>query len=50
MKIKAKKQFGQNFLKDERVLDKIIESMPINSNKIVEIGPTDEVINNPHHP
>jgi 16S rRNA (adenine1518-N6/adenine1519-N6)-dimethyltransferase len=39
MKIKAKKQFGQNFLKDERVLDKIIESMPINSNKIVEIGP-----------
>jgi 16S rRNA (adenine1518-N6/adenine1519-N6)-dimethyltransferase len=37
--IKAKKRFGQNFLKDEIVLSKIIESMPNNNNKIVEIGP-----------
>ena len=37
--IKAKKKFGQNFLKDESVLTKIIESMPNNDNKIAEIGP-----------
>jgi 16S rRNA (adenine1518-N6/adenine1519-N6)-dimethyltransferase len=35
----AKKKFGQNFLKDETVLRKIIEAMPKNDNKIVEIGP-----------
>ncbi|MFA9372741.1 16S rRNA (adenine(1518)-N(6)/adenine(1519)-N(6))-dimethyltransferase RsmA [Poseidonibacter sp.] len=38
-KVKAKKQFGQNFLKDTTVLDKIIQSMPNNSNYVVEIGP-----------
>ncbi|MBE0513522.1 16S rRNA (adenine(1518)-N(6)/adenine(1519)-N(6))-dimethyltransferase RsmA [Sulfurimonas sp.] len=38
-KIIAKKKFGQNFLKDETVLRKIIEAMPNNNNKIVEIGP-----------
>ncbi|MDX4036771.1 16S rRNA (adenine(1518)-N(6)/adenine(1519)-N(6))-dimethyltransferase, partial [Aliarcobacter skirrowii] len=27
-KVKAKKEFGQNFLKDSTVLDKIIQSMP----------------------
>lgn len=37
--IVAKKKFGQNFLKDKTVLNKIIESMPNNANKIVEIGP-----------
>ncbi len=37
--IKAKKKYGQNFLKDESVLIKIIESMPKNNNKVVEIGP-----------
>lgn len=37
--IKAKKEFGQNFLKDSSILDRIIESMPHNSNHIVEIGP-----------
>ncbi len=37
--IKAKKKFGQNFLKDESVLIKIIQSMPHNNNHIVEIGP-----------
>ena len=35
----AKKKFGQNFLKDESVLHKIIQSKPKNENKIVEIGP-----------
>ena len=42
MKIKsvvAKKKFGQNFLKDETVLRKIVEAMPKTDNKIVEIGP-----------
>lgn len=38
-KVKAKKQFGQNFLKDESILNKIIEAMPKNNNHIVEIGP-----------
>jgi len=38
-KVVAKKKFGQNFLKDETVLQKIVEAMPHNDNKIVEIGP-----------
>ncbi|QOY54654.1 16S rRNA (adenine(1518)-N(6)/adenine(1519)-N(6))-dimethyltransferase RsmA [Candidatus Sulfurimonas marisnigri] len=38
-KIVAKKKFGQNFLKDETVLQKIVEAMPNNDNKIIEIGP-----------
>ncbi|MGB5919119.1 16S rRNA (adenine(1518)-N(6)/adenine(1519)-N(6))-dimethyltransferase RsmA [Arcobacter sp.] len=38
-KIKAKKKFGQNFLKDDTVLSMIIQSMPNNNNHIVEIGP-----------
>jgi len=38
-KIIAKKKFGQNFLKDRSVLYKIIQSMPNNTNHIVEIGP-----------
>ena len=37
--IKAKKKFGQNFLKDKSILFKIIESMPKNDNHLVEIGP-----------
>jgi 16S rRNA (adenine1518-N6/adenine1519-N6)-dimethyltransferase len=37
--IVAKKKFGQNFLKDETILQKIVEAMPNNDNKIVEIGP-----------
>ena len=37
--ISAKKQFGQNFLKNEIIIDKIIESIPNNQNNIVEIGP-----------
>ena len=38
-KVKAKKKYGQNFLKDTSVLDKIIQSMPNNDNYVVEIGP-----------
>jgi len=37
--IKAKKKFGQNFLKDEAVKTKIIQSMPKNASNIAEIGP-----------
>ncbi len=37
--VKAKKRFGQNFLKDSSVLDKIIQSMPHSDNIVVEIGP-----------
>jgi 16S rRNA (adenine1518-N6/adenine1519-N6)-dimethyltransferase len=37
--VRAKKRYGQNFLKDETVLLKIIESIPKNDNRIVEIGP-----------
>ncbi|WP_457596331.1 16S rRNA (adenine(1518)-N(6)/adenine(1519)-N(6))-dimethyltransferase RsmA [Hydrogenimonas sp.] len=35
----AKKKFGQNFLKEERVLHKIIESMPKDDLRVVEVGP-----------
>ena len=38
-KVVAKKKYGQNFLKDSSVLDKIIQSMPHNNNQVVEIGP-----------
>ncbi len=38
-KIEAKKRFGQNFLKDTTVLNKIIQSMSISKRKLVEIGP-----------
>ncbi|WP_121764012.1 16S rRNA (adenine(1518)-N(6)/adenine(1519)-N(6))-dimethyltransferase RsmA [Helicobacter burdigaliensis] len=34
----AKKQFGQNFLQDKFVLDKIIQSIPNTNAQIVEIG------------
>ncbi len=37
--MQAKKKFGQNFLKDTSVLNKIIQSMSHNNNKLVEIGP-----------
>ena len=38
-KVKAKKKFGQNFLKDGNVLLKIIEAMPKAKRHVVEIGP-----------
>jgi|LSQX01.1.fsa_nt_gb 16S rRNA (adenine1518-N6/adenine1519-N6)-dimethyltransferase len=39
MQIKAKKEFGQNFLKDKGVLEKIIQAMSDRKEIIVEIGP-----------
>ena len=36
--IKAKKKYGQNFLKDPYILEKIVQSIPTNGNHIVEIG------------
>lgn len=46
----AKKKFGQNFLKDKGIVQKIIESMPKDDLNIVEIGPglgdlTSELLN-----
>ncbi len=37
--VKAKKKFGQNFLNDDITLNKIIQSMPKDDLKVVEIGP-----------
>lgn len=39
LKIKAKKQFGQNFLQDENIIEKIIEVIIPKNKKIIEIGP-----------
>ena len=38
MNIKAKKRFGQNFLKDTNIVNQIVKSIPKNSYKLVEIG------------
>ncbi|RXJ98032.1 16S rRNA (adenine(1518)-N(6)/adenine(1519)-N(6))-dimethyltransferase [Arcobacter sp. CECT 8986] len=37
--IKAKKKYGQNFLIDSTVLNRIIQAMPKGDNYVVEIGP-----------
>ena len=37
--IKAKKSLGQNFLIDDNVIEKIIETTSINNKNIIEIGP-----------
>ena len=37
--IKAKKHFGQNFLQDKAILDKIIQAIPNDVVNVVEIGP-----------
>jgi 16S rRNA (adenine1518-N6/adenine1519-N6)-dimethyltransferase len=37
--IRAKKKFGQNFLKDESIKNRIIQSMPKGATNVVEIGP-----------
>jgi 16S rRNA (adenine1518-N6/adenine1519-N6)-dimethyltransferase len=37
--IEAKKKFGQNFLQDTTIKQKIIQSMPKNNRNLVEIGP-----------
>ncbi len=37
--IKAKKKFGQNFLKDQSIKNQIVEAMPHTNHLIAEIGP-----------
>ena len=37
--IKAKKSLGQNFLIDKNIIDKIINTVPITNNEILEVGP-----------
>ena len=37
--VKAKKKYGQNFLKDEAVVQQIVQSIPNTKNTLVEIGP-----------
>lgn len=37
--IKAKKHFGQNFLQDKSILEKITQAIPKDTQNIVEIGP-----------
>ena len=37
--IRAKKKFGQNFLKDEAIKNRIIQSMPKSATNVAEIGP-----------
>ena len=37
--IKAKKSLGQNFLIDKNIIDKIIKTVPISNNEILEVGP-----------
>jgi len=34
-----KKSLGQNFLKDKNIVNKIINTININNNNIIEIGP-----------
>ena len=37
--IKVKKKFGQNFLHDENILNKISTAVNIENKNIIEIGP-----------
>ena len=37
--IKAKKSLGQNFLIDDSIIDKILETTSINNKNVIEIGP-----------
>ncbi len=39
MNIKAKKKFGQNFLKDKSIVEEIIKAIPNSNHKLIEIGP-----------
>jgi 16S rRNA (adenine1518-N6/adenine1519-N6)-dimethyltransferase len=49
--IKAKKSLGQNFLIDKNIIDRIIHTVSINNNEILEVGPgtgnlTKEILKN----
>ena len=37
--IRAKKSLGQNFLIDKNIIDKIINTVLIDGNEILEVGP-----------
>jgi 16S rRNA (adenine1518-N6/adenine1519-N6)-dimethyltransferase len=37
--IKAKKSLGQNFLIDKNIIDKIVNTVSIAGNEILEVGP-----------
>ena len=37
--IRAKKSLGQNFLIDQNIIDKIINTVSINGKEILEVGP-----------
>ena len=37
--IRAKKSLGQNFLIDKNIIDKIIKTVTIKDNEILEVGP-----------
>ncbi len=37
--MKAKKRFGQNFLKNDNIINKIISANDIKNNVVIEIGP-----------
>ena len=37
--IRAKKSLGQNFLIDQNIIDKIINTVTITDNEILEVGP-----------
>jgi 16S rRNA (adenine1518-N6/adenine1519-N6)-dimethyltransferase len=49
--IRAKKSLGQNFLIDKNIIDKIINTVSITDNEILEVGPgtgnlTKEILRN----
>ena len=49
--IKAKKSLGQNFLIDKNIIDKIINTVSITDNEVLEVGPgtgnlTKEILRN----
>ena len=49
--VKAKKSLGQNFLIDQNIIDKIINTVLITNNEILEVGPgtgnlTKEILKN----
>ena len=39
MHIRAKKSLGQNFLIDRNILEQIVDTVEIENNEILEIGP-----------
>ena len=48
---RAKKSLGQNFLIDKNIINRIIQTVPITNNEILEVGPgtgnlTREILNN----